>query len=53
MQTVRQRRVRLGQAGKNEMRSQFAALCYRLRNDKPQILLITSRGSGRWIVPKG
>ena len=53
MQTVRQRRVRLGQAGKNEMRSQFAALCYRLRNDKPQILLIASRDSGRWIVPKG
>ena len=53
MQTVRQRRVRLGQAGKNEMRSQFAALCYRLRNGKPQILLITCRGRGRWIVPKG
>ena len=35
------------------MRSQFAALCYRMIKDKPQILLITSRDTGRWIVPKG
>ncbi|MDF1856700.1 NUDIX hydrolase [Pseudooceanicola sp.] len=34
-------------------RTQFAALCYRVVKDKPQILLITSRGTRRWIVPKG
>lgn len=33
--------------------SQFGALCYRLRRGKTQILLVTSRGTGRWIVPKG
>ena len=38
---------------KSDVRSQFAALCYRIRRDKPEILLITGRGSGRWIVPKG
>lgn len=38
---------------KGEVRSQFAALCYRLRKGKVQVLVITSRGLGRWIVPKG
>lgn len=38
---------------KTEMRTQFGALCYRIVKDKPQVLLITSRGSGRWIIPKG
>nr|WP_256474126.1 NUDIX hydrolase [Lutimaribacter sp. EGI FJ00013] len=33
--------------------TQYAALCYRLRKDKPQFLLVTSRGTGRWILPKG
>jgi len=40
-------------AAKRSMRTQFGALCYRLRDDKLQILLITSRRSGRWIIPKG
>ncbi|MFC6588873.1 NUDIX hydrolase [Sulfitobacter pacificus] len=35
------------------MRTQFAALCYRVRRGKVQILVITSRRSKRWIVPKG
>ncbi|MDD9741160.1 NUDIX hydrolase [Marinovum sp. SP66] len=38
---------------KGEMRAQFAALCYRVVNDKTQVLLITSRGRKRWIIPKG
>ena len=38
---------------KNDVRSQFAALCYRIKLDKPQILLVTSRRTRRWIVPKG
>lgn len=33
--------------------TQYAALCYRVTNGKPRILLVTSRGSGRWILPKG
>lgn len=38
---------------KGEARSQFGALCYRIRDGKVQVLLITSRGAQRWIVPKG
>lgn len=33
---------------------QVAALCYRVTpTAEKQVLLITSRGTGRWIVPKG
>lgn len=32
---------------------QIAALCYRNMKGGPRILLITSRGTGRWILPKG
>ncbi|MCB5410647.1 NUDIX hydrolase [Pseudogemmobacter faecipullorum] len=32
---------------------QFAALCWRKAAGTRQILLITSRDTGRWIVPKG
>lgn len=38
---------------KSEVRTQFAALCYRVKQGKVEVLLITSRRSGRWIVPKG
>jgi 8-oxo-dGTP pyrophosphatase MutT (NUDIX family) len=35
-------------------RQQVGALCVRRAEDgSPQILLITSRGSGRWVIPKG
>ncbi len=40
-------------ARKGDVRTQFAALCYRVRRGKLQVLLITSRGSKRWIMPKG
>ena len=32
---------------------QYAALCYRLIKGRATILLITSRDTGRWILPKG
>lgn len=32
---------------------QVAALCYRHVGDGHEILLVTSRGRGRWILPKG
>jgi len=44
---------RLDVSHKHDVRTQFGALCYRLRDDKAQILLVTSRGTGRWIIPKG
>lgn len=53
LQMIRQLPISLHGARKNEMRTQFAALCYRVRRGKVQILLVTSRGSKRWIVPKG
>lgn len=33
--------------------TQYAALCYRKKGRKVEVLLITSRGTGRWILPKG
>lgn len=39
---------------KRDVRSQFGALCYRVnKKGKHKILLVTSRGTGRWVVPKG
>jgi len=32
---------------------QVAALVYRMKKNLPEILLITSRGTGRWVLPKG
>ena len=32
---------------------QVAALCTRGEGDKKEVLLVTSRGTGRWIIPKG
>ncbi|SMR81793.1 8-oxo-dGTP pyrophosphatase MutT, NUDIX family [Aliiroseovarius halocynthiae] len=34
-------------------RPQVAALCYRGHGDDKEVLLVTSRGTGRWILPKG
>jgi 8-oxo-dGTP pyrophosphatase MutT (NUDIX family) len=36
----------------DQPRTQFAALPYRLNPDL-EILLVTSRGIGRWVIPKG
>ncbi|PKP84729.1 MAG: NUDIX hydrolase [Alphaproteobacteria bacterium HGW-Alphaproteobacteria-2] len=36
-----------------EGRTQFAALCYRGTPSEPEVLLVTSRDTGRWIIPKG
>ena len=36
-----------------ELRSQQAALCWRLHRGHPEVLLITSRDTGRWVIPKG
>jgi 8-oxo-dGTP pyrophosphatase MutT (NUDIX family) len=36
-------------------RQQYAALCYRWepKGDRVEVLLVTSRDTGRWIIPKG
>lgn len=34
-------------------RSQYAALCWRMHRGQVEVLLITSRDTGRWVIPKG
>jgi 8-oxo-dGTP pyrophosphatase MutT (NUDIX family) len=36
-----------------EARSQVAALCWRMHRDRVEVLLISSRDTGRWVLPKG
>lgn len=48
-----QKPIRLSLSDKRSVRTQFGVLPYRIKDGKVEILLITSRGSGRWIVPKG
>ena len=38
---------------KRPRRLQVAALCYCLKDASKKVLLITSRDTGRWIIPKG
>jgi len=39
--------------GTDTLHTQFAALCWRMRKGRSEILMITSRRTGRWIIPKG
>ena len=50
---VKQQPIRLPMSRKRDLRTQFGALCYRIQKDKVQVLLVTSRGRKRWIIPKG
>ncbi|MBE3637810.1 NUDIX hydrolase [Mangrovicoccus algicola] len=50
---IRQVPLSLGTTKKHQPRSQFGAICYRRNKGRVEILLITSRGKGRWILPKG
>lgn len=50
---LKQAPLRMQYARKRDVRSQFAALCYRIKNDDVQVLLVTTRESKRWIIPKG
>jgi 8-oxo-dGTP pyrophosphatase MutT (NUDIX family) len=34
-------------------RNQMGALCWRMHGNRPEVLLITSRDTRRWIIPKG
>ena len=35
------------------LQGQFGALCYKIDRGKLKFLLITSRRTGRWVIPKG
>lgn len=45
--------IDLGDAGKRGVRTQFGALCWRRVRGELQVLLVTSRRTRRWILPKG
>lgn len=53
MGKIKQTGLALTTKSKYDVRTQFGAVCYRIVNGKVQILLITSRRSRLWIVPKG
>ena len=36
-----------------DARRQYGAVCWRMRGEKVEVLLITSRDTGRWVIPKG
>lgn len=38
---------------KGDERTQYGALCWRMHRGRVEVLLITSRDTGRWIIPKG
>ncbi len=50
---ARQLPLKLRTGAKTDVRAQFAALCWRVKNDQVQVCLITSRTRKRWIIPKG
>ncbi|MFQ6553034.1 NUDIX hydrolase [Aestuariibius insulae] len=47
------RKLSLSGVSKRSVRTQFAALCWRVKKGEVQICLVTSRTSKRWILPKG
>jgi 8-oxo-dGTP pyrophosphatase MutT (NUDIX family) len=53
MMASRSALVRLSSLRKLREPEQVAAVCYRLRNEKIEFLLVQTRGSGRWTFPKG
>lgn len=50
---IKQLPLHFGNAPKRTVRTQFAALCYRIKSEKVQVLLVTTRRTRRWILPKG
>jgi 8-oxo-dGTP pyrophosphatase MutT (NUDIX family) len=50
---IKQLPIKVRCTHKSEVRSQFSALCYRVINNKTQVLMITTRRKRRWILPKG
>ncbi|NJM82555.1 MAG: NUDIX hydrolase [Tabrizicola sp.] len=42
-----------GVDGRRVAQIQYGALCWRRHKDRVEVLLITSRDTGRWVIPKG
>ncbi|WP_299349770.1 NUDIX hydrolase [uncultured Shimia sp.] len=49
----KQKPIRLRKARKTDLRTQFGALVYRVRDGKTQVLMITTRRTKSWSIPKG
>lgn len=49
---LKQRPLKI-KGGKTELRTQFAALCWRQKDKSIETLLVTSRTTKRWILPRG
>lgn len=47
------RAVGPGDGSEGGARTQFGALCWRMHRGRVEVLLITSRDTGRWVIPKG
>ncbi|WP_431300403.1 NUDIX hydrolase [Tabrizicola sp. BL-A-41-H6] len=45
--------VARGAKGAQDARIQYGALCWRRNGAAVEVLLITSRETGRWVIPKG
>lgn len=52
-ETPNQLPLKLKEGGKRDVRTQFAALCYRQTEKGLRVCMITSRRSQRWIIPRG
>ena len=46
-------RVSLQPPSGQDCLTQFGAICWRMNRGHVQVLLITSRDTGRWVIPKG
>lgn len=53
MHIPKQHPISMRKARKTDLRTQFGALVFRVRDDKTQVLLITTRRSRSWSIPKG
>ena len=50
---IKQKTLELSSHSKRDVRTQFGAFCWRQRKNGHEVLLVTSRRSKRWILPKG
>jgi len=50
---IRQSAIPISVSRQRDVRTQFAALCFRRKAGETEVLLVTSRTTRRWIVPKG
>ena len=50
---IKQKALQLSDHDKRDVRTQFGALCWRQQNEDVQVLLVTTKRSQRWILPKG